>query len=308
MTNATVAMFVFNRPQYTKRVFSVISKAQPRELLIIADGPRNDKESALCQQTRAETETVDWPCEVSRLYSDANLGCRSRMASGLDWVFRKAPMAIILEDDCLPQLSFFQFCDELLLRFENDERVGLISGSAFHNGGSSALSYRFSNLPFIWGWAAWRRTWQQYDVTMKDWPEVRQTQWLHELLSDSVVAEEWQMRFDHVYQKSVDTWDYQFIYSLWRAGFMSITPGVHLVKNIGFGKEATHTRGDGGWIGWLKAKEIRFPLVHPDEVRCDEAHDKRLGRDLFGHNAIGARARISRKWSIVRRLFLANRC
>ena len=114
--NTPVAFLIFNRPHTTQRVFAEIAKARPPKLLVVADGPRNDRpgEAELCAQTRAIIDQVDWDCEVLTHYADKNMGCKKRIASGIDWVFTQVEEAIILEDDCLPEASFFQFCEENL--------------------------------------------------------------------------------------------------------------------------------------------------------------------------------------------------
>ncbi len=126
-----VAFIIFNRPDTTSKVFEAIKQAKPKKLLVIADGPRINKpgEAEKCKQTRAITEQIDWDCEVLRNYSENNLGCRNRVSSGIDWVFENVDEAIIIEDDCLPNPSFFRFCQELLGKYRNNDEIFLISGN-----------------------------------------------------------------------------------------------------------------------------------------------------------------------------------
>src|SRR5579871_4386735 len=161
-----VALIVFNRPDTTRQVFQEIRRVRPPVLLVVADGPRRDhpEDEQLCRETRAVAEEVDWPCQVLTEYSDVNLGCRHRPASGLDWVFSQVEEAIILEDDCVPHPSFFRFCSELLSRYRDDARIGTIAGTNVQGGRKrGGASYYFSKYPTIWGWASWRRAWALYD-------------------------------------------------------------------------------------------------------------------------------------------------
>lgn len=125
-----VAFIVFKRPDTTEKVFEVIRKAKPPKLLVIADGPRAYRpgEAENCAATRAIIERVDWECEVLKNYSDINLGCKQRVSSGLNWLFDLVEEAIILEDDCLPHLSFFRFCQELLTYYRDEQQITSISG------------------------------------------------------------------------------------------------------------------------------------------------------------------------------------
>jgi hypothetical protein len=161
-----VALFVFNRTGTTSKVFEAIANVRPSRLLLIADGPRPGKagETEACMSVREIVSRVDWPCEVSRDFADSNLGCQERMISGLNWVFSLVEEAIIFEDDCLPDPSFFRFCQELLERYRGDSRVASISGTNLVSEYSNTeSSYFFSRLGGNWGWATWRSEWERYD-------------------------------------------------------------------------------------------------------------------------------------------------
>ena len=142
-----VAFIIFNRPESTARVFESISRARPRQLFVIADGPRAHRadEPQRCMLTRRIIDRIDWRCEVVTHYSEENLGCRNRVSTGLSWLFEKVPEAIILEDDCVPHPTFFPYCVELLDRYRDDSRVGMISGDNFQFGRRAGDgSYYFS--------------------------------------------------------------------------------------------------------------------------------------------------------------------
>ena len=126
-----VALLLFRRSEETARVFERIRQARPRKLFLIADGPRpgNQEEARSCEAARAVVERVDWPCDVVRDFAEENLGLKRRIPSGLDRVFGEVEEAIVLEDDCLPHPSFFPYCEELLDRYRDDERIVHIAGS-----------------------------------------------------------------------------------------------------------------------------------------------------------------------------------
>jgi hypothetical protein len=271
-----VALIFFNRPQTTARVFAEVARAKPDKLLLIADGPRaghpSDEEN--CAATRAIAERVDWDCEVLRNYSDVNLGCKMRPVTGLDWVFDKVEDAIILEDDCLAHPTFFRFCDELLEKYRDDERVMMISGNDFQHGENvTPYSYRFSRYTNTWGWASWRRAWRCFDVQMRAWPPLENTEWLMDVLGSREAAAHWQSVFARTFQASDSVWDYQWLFSCWIQNGLSISPSVNLVSNIGFGEDATHTTG-ASEIANLPIAEATFPLRHPPWMLRDRAADE----------------------------------
>jgi len=267
--NTPVAFFIFNRPETTSKVFAEIRNAKPRKLLLVADGPRQDKanEAERCNETRKIVSNIDWDCEVIKNYSDVNLGCRSRLSSGITWVFENVEEAIILEDDCLPHPSFFRFCQELLAYYKDDERIMMISGDNFLDEKKvSPYSYYFSSYSHIWGWASWRRAWGKYDVEMKLWPAVRKDKYLHYWLSNKNAVEHWTEEFNRTYEGRINTWDFQFLFACWINQGLSIMPEVNLVSNIGFGMEASHTHDNDSKMSNLELNEISFPLRHPEFI------------------------------------------
>jgi hypothetical protein len=265
-----IAFIIFNRPDTTKKVFDVIRQAKPKQLFIIADGARKNKpgEDQKCIETRTITEQVDWDCEVFRNYAPKNLGCRNRVASGLDWVFNNVEEVIILEDDCLPHPSFFRFCQELLLKYKNDEKVMMVSGNNVltdYEYGES--SYYFSNYAHIWGWATWGRVWQNYDVEMKDWNQNNSKDFFSPHLPNKSTINFWRTLTNDVYNRKIDTWDVQLQYYFWKHNGLTIIPAKNLVVNLGFGLEATNTAGSGGLYEKMRKGSINFPLVHPKSVK-----------------------------------------
>jgi len=264
-----VALFVFKRPDTTRRVFDAISKARPAKLLLIADGPRRDKmgEQEACRKVRDIIARVDWPCEVLQNFSERNLGCGERMISGLNWVFSQVEDAIILEDDCLPDPSFFPYCQELLERYRGDSRIAYISGcNLVERYITIDDSYCFTRIGGIWGWATWRLAWRRYDRNLTDWPEIKSRRLLAEVFDYPAGVAYFTAMFDAMYEKKgPDTWDYQWLYTCLRDNLTAIIPRVNLIANIGFGKDAAHTtEPDARFV--LPAARLQFPLKHPSSL------------------------------------------
>lgn len=248
----------------------MIKKAKPKKLYLIADGPKDNQEKTLCLASREVVEkNVDWNCEVKKIYSDINLGCARRVQTGLDSVFRNETSAIILEDDTLPNQSFFNFCEEMLLKYENDDNVYHISGSNF----SPCLlprdsSYHITSIINIWGWATWSRAWMKYDIKMKSWKNQDKAKFLKEWCADKKIRKDTLQMFDlHCNNDDPWTWDYQWVYACWKNNGLSIMPATNLVQNIGFGPQATHTKFQIEQESFLKTNALTFPLTHPTTRR-----------------------------------------
>ena len=274
-----VLFLVFNRPDTTRRVFEAIRQAQPSQLFIAADGPREGKsgEAEKCADVRRIVhEGIDWDCEVKTLFRDENLGCKAAVSRAIDWFFEHVEEGIILEDDCLPHPTFFRFCEELLNKYRDDERIGQISGDNFQFGKKrTEYSYYFSRYTHIWGWATWRRAWKNYDVDMKSWPEIRDNGWLQDWLGNKKLVHYWMRIFEMTYQGEINTWDYQWTFTCWIRNCLTILPNVNLVSNIGFSAGATHTSHKNDKSANIPVEAMEFPLRHPPFMSRDSSGDKR---------------------------------
>lgn len=293
MISTPVAYMIFNRPKHTEQTFAVLRNQRVPKLFIIADGPRpsHPTDAQHCAEVRAIVENVDWPCVVYRTYADTNLGCKKRPSSGLDWVFSQVDRAIVLEDDCLPHPDFFAFCDALLERYAEDERVWVVTGNNFQNGHKRGdAAYYFSKYNHVWGWATWRRAWQQYRGDLSFWPEWKKSADWRKKLPDAVERRYWHVIFDKVWAGAIETaWDYPWTASVWHGEGLTATPNVNLVTNIGIGPDATHTVATTGQDG-VPVQPLG-PLTHPARVEKDRHAD----RYVFDHHFGGIHQRLLRR-------------
>ena len=198
-----ILFIVFNRPEVTARVFEMIRKIKPEKLFIAADGPRdtinNEYENTLL--VRKIVENIDWPCLINKRYSEKNLGCKIAVSSAITWFFDNVEEGIILEDDCLPNLSFFYFCRDLLERYKNTDRVKVISGTNFLSTHDKAkYDYYFSNFPQIWGWATWKRAWAEYDLQMRDYPRFKRDNKMRIIFKDKKIQKYYLKSYERLYQ------------------------------------------------------------------------------------------------------------
>ncbi|MDJ0798483.1 MAG: glycosyltransferase family 2 protein [Calothrix sp. MO_167.B12] len=271
-----VAFIIFKRPDTTKKVFEAIRQAKPPKLFVIADGPRLDKpgEAEKCAATRAIIDRVDWDCEVFKNYADVNMGCKERVSSGLEWVFNNIEEAIILEDDCLPELTFFRFCEELLEKYRNDQRVMSITGTNLLGEWKSEIqSYHFSYYFSCWGWATWKRAWDCYDVDMKLWsmPEIKNR--VRDIIADEKQYLNRKQHLDNTYNGKTNSWAYQFLFMCLAYSGFSVTPSVNLISNIGFTAEGTHTNSSHDERANMPTFPINFPLQPPLGIAVDREYD-----------------------------------
>jgi hypothetical protein len=219
-------------------------------------------EAERCAEVRRITTAVDWPCEVCTLFRERNLGCREAVSAAISWFFEHELEGIILEDDCLPDPTFFNYCGELLAHYREDARVMVISGdNTISASFPTAHSYCFSRFPLIWGWATWSRAWRRYDFRAFIQADRRRT--IQRVEASRWFTSHWESIYQKVASGEIDTWDYVWNYSVWANDGLATIPSVNLVLNIGFGEGATHTTNPESPRARIPVKALHFPLVHP---------------------------------------------
>ena len=272
-----ILFLVFNRPETTKKVFQRIKEIQPAKLFVAADGPRTGKEG---EEEKCETvrrlilDGIDWPCKVETLFRFHNLGCGNAVSSAITWFFDNVEEGIILEDDTLPDPSFFSFCETLLEKYRHDNKVKLISGNNFQNGKwRGDGSYYFSAYSHIWGWASWRRVWNEYDFTLNEISMEGLERYMQHYFNAREVSDYWKKIFHELKNGLINTWDYQLLFSIWKRRGLSVLPNVNLVSNIGFGESSTHTKNANDKTSGIPTAPLAL-LSHPLDVEIDKAADE----------------------------------
>jgi hypothetical protein len=268
MFETPILFLIFNREDTTQKVFEAIRRQKPKYLFVAADGWRKEKkgEAEICQRVR-DIIKVDWNCEVKTLFREENLGCKMAVSSAITWFFEQVEYGIILEDDCLPHPSFFTYCEELLIRYKDDTRIGHIGGRCSLPGViEKGLSYDFCSVSHIWGWASWRRVWQNYDVNFPFWNEQKSKRsflFCHkreEIYFSSFIPDALKNR------NRINTWDTQYYFTLRLQNQLAVYPAVNLVTNIGLGDpNAVHTSGKSKKL-LIPLSPMSFPLKHPKYV------------------------------------------
>jgi hypothetical protein len=247
-SDTPLLLIAWRRPHTLRQVIDAIRPIAPTRLYAACDGPNPDRpgEAEKVAATRAVIEhEIDWPCQIERLYSEVNLGCRLGVSRAISWFFEQVEEGIILEDDCVPHPDFFPYCTTLLERYRHDTRVWCISGDNFQNGQwRGDGSYYFSRYNHCWGWASWRRCWQHYDGDLDQWPALRASDLLKSIFPDPVERRYWSTIWQRLlYKGQPNTWDYQWSFTAQVNGGLTALPNVNLVHNVGFGQDATHTTG-----------------------------------------------------------------
>lgn len=275
-----ILFITFNRPDHTRRVLESIMAAQPQDLYVFQDGARdgNENDANKCAEVRQVVEDMTNGSSV-RLhtnFSDRNLGCGAGPMTGIDWFFNQVEMGIVMEDDCLPHPDFFGYCEELLERYKNDEKVLFINSTLYDDRWHCGASYDFSRYMVTGAWAGWKRTWQDFDLDLKTLDAKAFRKHVLQLTRNRGEANWWYSIVLEIQQdtKKKSYWDYQMQIHLFRGNAMTIHPRVNLVSNIGFDGEGTHTLSNSDNRGDRAVYPI-LPLTHPASQKVDKARDAR---------------------------------
>jgi hypothetical protein len=288
-----VLFLIFNRIDTTKEVFESIKSAKPPKLYIASDGARKSKEGEeiIVNELRDYIiKSIDWNCEVITLFRNINLGCKAAVSGAVDWFFENEEMGIILEDDCLPSLSFFKFCQETLVKYKFDERVSGVSGSNFKSSLNlnNQDSYFFSEILYMWGWATWRRSWQLNKKFTENFLELRNKSQIDNVTSNKVANQMWMSESEKAIKGEIDTWDYQWLFANICDHKLAIYPSENLILNIGFDENATHTKHVRDEL-IVTQKQIDFPLTHPNFMIRNNNYDQFFYSNIYGWATIKTR-------------------
>lgn len=279
-----ILFLVFNRPETTNIVWKEIRKIKPNQLFIAADAPRihHPEDIVKCKQVREIFNSIDWPCHHSLLYREEHLGCKLAVSTAISWFFENVQHGIILEDDCLPDISFFTFCETMLIKFKDQKNIFHITGNNFqHSIQRGAGSYYFSKYAHIWGWATWKRAWSTYSLTLTDWNQFQRSRLFSELFSSTTELNFWKNKFNkyHSNPQVNNYWSLQWQYTCWLHGALTITPQQNLVTNIGLGS-GTNT--------FIKLKHLIIrsvplppPYMDPMLFSIDQEADQYTFKQIF---------------------------
>ena len=286
MVTSPILLLTFNRPDTAKRVLDAIAQQKPRQLFVACDGPRSNvpgDAELVAKVKQVITEGVTWDCDLHTLYPEENQGLKRGVVGAIDWFFDHVSEGIILEDDCLPHTDFFGYCDELLERYRDDERIWAIQGdNSLKMRITGDASYGFIPYALIWGWATWKRAWKHYDGDLENWRQIRGTNEVKKLWPDRIERKIRSESLDAMLADPDTTWDYQWMFTVSYHQGLTVFPRHNLVSNIGWNRpDATHTTGSGS-----RQEAPTFPILpftHPAHVALDKrATSDALNGRLFG--------------------------
>ena len=273
-----ILFLVFNRPDVTQKVFNQIKKNRPKELYIAIDGPRNAKDMELLDKVKRIVKNIDWQCDAKYLVREKNLGCKVAVSSAIDWFFKNVERGIILEDDCLPNDSFFLFTEVMLNKYEQEKKIMMISGTNYLiDYKNNNYDYLFSKYFTIWGWATWKDRWQKYDVDIRKWEDFKKQSGLKNFINNYFSRKYFENSLDMIAKNQLDTWDVQWVFTCLINDGFNIIPRVNLISNIGINGLRSREKTESHYYKTLDLDVGN--LKHPPDLSQNFAFDKKLDKD-----------------------------
>ena len=284
-----VVLFIFfNRPQPTLRVLQRIIEASPDLIILASDGPRTYPKleqitvSNLRENVEVECKKNAVPFE--RIYAPANQGCARWVSTAIELALKKYNECIVLEDDCLPHPSFFEYCWQMLDRYRDSDEIKAITGTNLAKIWREGVGYGFTSFPNIWGWATWQRAWSGYSLHIINTREDELQYLVEEGIADAEGVRQWKLMLTFAKQNPLHTWDYQFIMKTIVERGLCVFPHVNLISNIGYGPDATHTKNKVGKFADLKTSPYQNIDKQPAKVR-DPKYDQFAQNEYFHDRA-----------------------
>ena len=299
--DTAILVIIYDRPDFAVQIYKQLEDQKPGKLYIVSDGPKNDKDIALIEESRSIFNTISWECETKYNYSNSNLGLRERIVSGIDWAFEVEEQLIILEDDCIPHPDFFPFCETMLEKYKDNERIMTINGCNLN--ASLSLNrketYFFSRYANSWGWATWKRAWQLFDreLTRLDHPEFKKI--LKSNLTSPVRATiYWKYKLNKVRSNCINSWAFRWMFTLFMNNALAIVPRSNLIRNIGSDERSTNTRGELLFINLpISCLNIK-KIVTPEKIKPDNLYDSWIENSIYSKSL-----KIRFNWLIKKILF-----
>ncbi len=283
--NVPILLLLYKRPETTIQVIKALKKVKPKIIYLSINLPPVDtnlKDFENYNKVLNLVKKINWKCKLKIKKRKKHLKSYDSYKSSINWFFKNEKEGIILEDDTVPNKSFFVFCSKLLKKYRNNQRVTQICGSSFLNQNKiQDESYIFSNYSLGWGYATWRRSIKDYDEKMKDWPTIRKKKLLLKIINNKYFLSYWTKVFDNQYKNKFQAFDERWLFSNWKNNKLSIIPKKHLVKNIGFGKSATHTKIK-HWYANLETNELKYLDKHPKHIYPNIEYDDWLNTNVYG--------------------------
>ena len=271
-----VLVIGFNRPDVIRQTFDLVCQAQPLKLYVAIDGPRADKEGEanLVEEVKAIVQQVDWECETYYRFHTENKGAEITVSSAIAWVLEQEEYVIVLEDDIIAPMAFLQFAQAMLLRYQDNPEIVMVSGCNFTPLPTPhGEDYFFAKYGHSGGWATWRRAWKDFDLNREIKKEHLTLSFLKTITNSRKEARYYQKLFKYMRKRGVgnNTWDYMALYTFRIKNTLSIVPRVNLTSNIGI--YGLHARGKSEHH--FRPYDADFVAhQHPATIECWTEYDK----------------------------------
>lgn len=297
MDKIPVLVLAFNRADHVEKAMDAIREYKPERLYLECDGPRphKDGEKEAVEETRkVMLSKIDWDCDVKTLFREENWGCAKAVDDAITWFFKNEEWGVIIEDDVVVAQDFFRLCEDLLIRYEHEDRIMEISAQNHFPDERYFNTYFFSQEFHCWGWATWARAWKKMDMKMTSWPNI--SIWFlikkFGLFRGLMMEHYWSGTYNHL--ETSTSWATRWFFSIIVNNGLSILPGNNLSINIGMDGGAHYEKGDVDPYAYLKLGHLNWPLKYDDNIKPNPIVAKQGKIDFRRVRWIGLKKKMKR--------------
>jgi len=307
MYKVPIVFFAYNRPDLTRKVLEKILLQRPANLYVFCDGPKEnhqDIENVTSTRNVINELLKEHKVVATQKYYEFNSGFEKTIVKSLDQVFKIEKQALIIEDDCLPSISFFKFCEEMLQKYNDNKLICHISGSRYIDGDiNESHSYYFSKYPIVGAWCTWSDRWEEYDPKIKSWPRIKEDKFFWNSFKSQRTKKYWRWIFNNCYKNKISSWGYKWIYINLTKMKLSIIPKRNLIKNIGVGNQASNTVRKNSNLA-RNFVDLEFPLKHPLNIKVNDKNDNDWEKKFFNKSPFWLEIFTKRLKPVYKKIFL----
>lgn len=277
MNLAPIILFVYNRPEHTLQTLEALSRnelADKSVLYIYSDGPKeeaNDDQTKRIQQVKDIIRQKQWCKEVHIIEQKKNKGLADSIIDGVTEIINQYGKVIVLEDDLETGKGFLRFMNDGLEKYEREESVFQIAGFLFPiRKIRKRNSAYFLPLTTTWGWATWKRAWDQINFHPADWKTLMKDKQLSYHFNLDGVYDYTNMLMRQMNDHGYGSWGILFWWSVFKHNGLVLYPDHTLVQHRDTERTGTH-KGNYNHLNNPKFDQDYSVKLFPNEIMPDTA-------------------------------------
>jgi hypothetical protein len=284
---APVVLFVYNRPEHTRKTVEALKKtllAENSELFIFSDAAKNDAGRANVEKVRRYIKTIDGFKSITIIEREENFGLAKSILSGVTESINQYGKVIVLEDDLISSTVFLKYMNYYLDLYKNEPKVFSITGfnypeSILHVPDKYPYNIYFNYRCMSWSWATWINRWNKVDWGVKDYEKFTKDKKRQKLFNRG--GDDLTGMLGSQIEGKIDSWAIRWCYAHFKNDAYCVYPVKSLVNNTGHDETGVHCGKTNKFAIKILSENIDFR--NPSVIEVNEYLAKQV-RDIYTHN------------------------